>query len=80
MTDDEILKLWLKHEGQGADALLRFTRLLIQAERAACVEACKSVQRKNISGATTAYMDGKEMAVQQCVELINERNHLPTGE
>ena len=32
MTDDDILKLWLKHEGQGADAILRFSRLLLSSE------------------------------------------------
>ena len=77
MTDKEIMDVWC---GQTEPTTLEFARMMIQAERAACIEACKAVQRQSISGATTAYMDGKEMAVQQCVELINERNHLPTGE
>ena len=80
MTNDEILKFWLKHEGQGADALLRFSRLLIQAERAACVEACKKITCWGISGATDDYMEGKEMAAQQCGWTISARNDLPTGE
>ena len=79
MTDNEIRSRWIKYMKR-PNALIEFSRALIQFERGACVEACKAVQRQSISGATTAYMDGKEMAVQQCVELINERNHLPTGE
>ena len=80
MTDADILKLWRPYGGQGADALLRFSRLLIHSERVACVDACKSVQCRNITNATRAYIDGKEMARHQCMNAILARNDLPTGE
>ena len=80
MTDKEILKLWRPYGGQGADALLSFSRLLIQAERAACIEACDAVDAGPFVGAHEEYLAGKEMAVKQCLRAILARNDLPTGE
>ena len=76
MTDAEIIAVWCQTPAHG---IVEFARALFKAERAACVEACKAVQCRNISGASYDYMTGKEMAVQQCVKSILARNDLPTG-
>ena len=76
MTDKEIMDVWCC---PSEPTTTEFARLLLKAERDACVEACRAVLDAKLSNAHNMYRAGKEMAVEQCMNSILARNDLPTG-